>query len=178
MTIRKAIIEDLPALTAIYNQAIKARQTADTIPVTTADRKAWFDSHQIEQYPLFVAIDEDAILGYATLSQYRGGRAALSKVVEISYYIHQDHQRKGLGTLLLDYAMKAAQNLGFQHAFALLLDTNLPSVKLLEKFGFIQWGHFPNIAEIDGEICGQFYYGKHLVQLAVSQSAVCSRARN
>ncbi len=160
--IRQAKNEDLAALTTIYNQAIKARQTADTIPVTTDDRQPWFDSHQQERYPLFVAVNENTILGYATLSKYRGGRAALRNIVEVSYYIHQDHQRKGLGTTLLKYALLAAKELNFKHAFALLLDTNLPSVYLLEKFDFVKWGHFPNVAKIDGKICGQFYYGKHL----------------
>jgi len=162
INIRKANVEDLAALTMIYNQAIKARQTADTNQVTVEDRRPWFDSHQQARYPLFVAVEEATILGYATLSQYRGGRAALRHIVEVSYYIHQDHQRKGLGTTLLRHALIAAKKLDFKHAFALLLDTNFPSVYLLEKFDFVKWGHFPNVAEIDGAICGQFYYGKHL----------------
>lgn len=162
MNIRKAKIEDLSALTVIYNQAIAARQTADTVPVTVADRQTWFNSHQQERYPLVVATDGATVLGYATLSQYRGGRSALRNIVEVSYYIHEDHQRKRLGTTLLKYALAAAKELEFKHVFALLLDTNLPSVYLLEKFGFEKWGQFPNVAEIDGKICGQFYYGKHL----------------
>lgn len=162
ISIRKAKEEHLAALTTIYNQAIKAGQTADTIQVTVEDRRPWFESHQQARYPLYVATEEDTILGYATLSQYRGGRAALRNIVEVSYYIHRDHQRKGLGTTLLKYALISAKELGFKHAFALLLDTNLPSVSLLEKFDFVKWGHFPNVAEIDGKICGQFYYGKHL----------------
>lgn len=162
LSIRKAKPKDLPILTTIYNQAIQARQTADTLSVTVEDRQRWFESHQAEKYPLFVAMDGATILGYATLSQYRGGRAALRHIVEVSYYIHNHHQRKGLGTTLLKYALVAAKELGFKHAFALLLDTNLPSVYLLEKFDFVKWGHFPNIAEIDGKVCGQFYYGKHL----------------
>ena len=162
ITIRKAVIDDLPVLTTIYNQAIEARQTADTSPVTVSDRTSWFTSHQQEKYPLVVATTNEEILGYATLSQYRGGRPALRYAVEVSYYIHKVHQRKGLGTILLKYALVTAKELGFKHAFAILLDTNLPSVHLLEKFDFLKWGHFPNVAEIDGKVCGQFYYGKHL----------------
>ncbi|MEM6317317.1 MAG: N-acetyltransferase family protein [Bacteroidota bacterium] len=160
--VRLATLADLPALTEIYNQAIRARQTADTIPMTVEDRKPWFVSHQSKQYPLLVAETDNTVQGYATLSQYRGGRPALKYAVEVSYYIHQDHQRKGLGTRLLEAALESSEILGYKHAFAILLDTNKPSIHLLKKFGFEQWGHLPNIAEIDGQICGQYYYGKHL----------------
>ena len=160
--IRKAVVDDLSALTTIYNQAIKAKQTADSVTMTIEDRMSWFKAHQNLKYPLFVATKGTTILGYATLSQYRGGRAALQYAVEVSYYIHQRYHRKGIGSQLLTHALSTAKKLGFRHAFAILLDTNLPSVRLLEKFGFEQWGHLPNIAIFETYICGQFYYGKAL----------------
>ena len=161
-TIRTAKPEDLLALTVIYNQAITARQTADTVPLTTEDRLPWFNSHQQERYPILVLSNDTRTVGYGTLSQYRGGRPSLRNVVEVSYYLHQDFQGRGIGSLLLPYLLMEARKLDFKHAFALLLDNNLASVGLLEKFGFEQWGHFPNIAEIDGKTCGQYYYGKAL----------------
>ncbi len=160
--IRKAKLPDLPVLVTIYNQAILAHQTADTIPIKLADRKSWFESHQDLLYPLFVIAEKEQVMGYATLSKYREGRPALRFIVEISYYIHRDHQRKGLGSALLKYVLEIAKELGFKHAFALLLDTNLPSRRLLKKFGFEQWGHLPNVAEMNGQICGQFYFGRRL----------------
>ena len=159
---KKAESRDLPALTAIYNQAIEARQTADTLPLTTKDRFPWFDSHQDERYPIIAVTHNQQVIGYGTLSQYRGGRPSLLKVAEVSYYLHKDYQQMGIGSLLMQYLIRTASKLGFKHLFALLLDTNHPSIALLEKFDFAPWGHFPNIAEIDGEVCGQFYYGKAL----------------
>ncbi len=160
--IRKAAVEDLPKLTAIYNQAVEARQTADTLPLSISDRTSWFESHQQLNYPLFSVEKEGVVCGYSTLSQYRGGRHALRYTVEISYYLDNTYQRQGLGSLLLKHALETAKYLGFKHAFAILLDTNLPSIGLLEKFDFIKWGHLPNIAEIDGKVCGHLYYGRHL----------------
>lgn len=161
LTIRKALLEDLPTITTIYNQAIEAGQTADTIPYKEMERQPWFEAHQNPKYPLYVAIEEETVVGYATLSEYRGGRPAVQFAVEISYYIHQKHQRKGLGTLLLQHSIKTAQQLGFKHGLALLLDINLPSIRLLEKHGFVKWGHFPNIAIVKEQICGQYFYGRH-----------------
>jgi len=159
---KKAESKDLPALTTIYNQAIAARQTADTYPLTTKDRFPWFDSHQQERYPLIVVAIGPQIIGYGTISQYRGGRPSLINVAEISYYLHTDYQRMGIGSLLMQYLLRTATKLGFKHLFSLLLDTNHASISLLNKFGFTPWGHFPDVAEIDGTTCGQLYYGKAL----------------
>ncbi len=160
--IRKATIEDLPKLTAIYNQAIQARQTADTLPLTVTDRQAWFDSHQALNYPLFVVEKAGVVCGYSTLSKYRGGRHALRYAVEVSYYLDNTYQRQGLGTMLLKHALETMETLGFKYALAILLDTNASSIGLLKKFGFAKWGHMPDIGEIDGRVCGHLYYGKHL----------------
>lgn len=154
--------KDLPALVLIYNQAIGAGQTADTVPLTVSERQPWLEAHQDSRYPLFVAVNNGTILGYATLSKYRGGRPALRSVVEVSYYIHRQYQRKGVGKALLAHSLDAARKLEFKHVFALLLDTNLPSIRLLERFDFVQWGHLPNIAEVNEIVCGQFFYGRQL----------------
>ena len=162
LTIRLAVQSDLPALTTIYNQAILAHQTADTIPYEVSERQAWFDAHLDRKFPLYTVLLEHQIVGYATLSKYRGGRPALKHVVETSYYLHQHFQGKGIGTHLLQFLLEEAKALGFKNAYALLLDKNIPSIGLLKKCGFQQWGHLPNIAEIGGEICGQYIFGKPL----------------
>ena len=155
--------QDLSALTAIYNQAIQAQQTADTIPYTVETRLPWFEAHQQEKYPLYAVELQNKTIGYGTLSQYRGGRGSLKGVVEVSYYLDKDCQGQGIGTALLQFLLKAAADLGFQHAYALLLDSNTGSVRLLEKFGFSRWGHLPEIARFEDRICGQFIYGKPLI---------------
>ncbi len=163
ITIRLARPEDLPALTRIYNQAIEDGKTADTQPFTPAARQGWFTAHQDPRYPLYVAESDAGVLAYSTLSPYREGRPALRSTVEISYYVAREHRRRGLGTALLQHAENTARSLGFRHGYALLLDTNAGSIRLLEKLGWTCWGHFPGIAEIRGETCGQIVYGRPLV---------------
>jgi phosphinothricin acetyltransferase len=167
-TIRPALIGDLPKLTVIYNQAILAKQNANTQPFKVSERKAWFEAHQNPKYPLLIVEDKGALMGFATLSSYRSGRQALRYAVEVSYYVDKDHQRKGVGTILLKKMEEVAENLGYKHLFAILLDNNLPSVRLLEKFGFVKWGHLPNIVEIDEKVHGHLYYGKHLKNATVA----------
>jgi len=157
--IREAKIDDLESIVEIYNQAIdKGFQTGFTKRLKTEDRKTWFYQHG-EGYPLFVYEADGIVVGWLSVSPYRQGRGALQYIVEVSYYLHKDHQRKGIGSELLEYALKACGALGYKTALAILMDVNTGSIKLLEKFCFEKWGHLPNVADFDGVICGQFYYG-------------------
>jgi len=161
MTIRTADMNDLPRIVEIYNQAVAQRgATADLSPVTVESRREWFDSHDPDCWPIWVAEDDGSILGWCSLSAYRPGRMALHHTAEISYYIHEAHRRKGLGSALIQHAIDQCARLGIRNLFTLLLDVNVPSVRILEKFGFSQWGHMPEVAEFDGKTCGHLIYGR------------------
>lgn len=163
MTIRRACKEDLATLTTIYNQAVRERfRTADMTPKTEEDRLPWFEAHRGEKYPLWVAEGEGQVRGYLTLSPYRPGREALRYTAEVSYYVHGDFQGKGVGSFLMKHALDSAPGLGIKSLFAILIDNNAGSLRLLEKFGFEKWGHLPGIADYDGVQVGQFYYGLRL----------------
>jgi len=58
--------------------------------------------------------------------------------------------------------MKTAKKLGYKTIFAIVLDKNIGSTKLLEKNNFEKWGFLPEVAEIDGKNLGHVYYGKNL----------------
>ena len=51
---------------------------------------------------------------------------------------------------------------GFKNLFAILLERNIASIKLLEKMGFEKWAFLPKVANFNGIECGQFYYGKRI----------------
>jgi len=163
MTIRDFTKKDLANIVKIYNQAVDEKfATADTEYITIESRKEWFTRHSSVTYPIYVAEENNEIIGWCSLSPHRLGRKALRTVAEISYYIHKDHRRKGIANSLIAHTIEKAKQLGFKNLITILLDLNKPSIYLLEKFGFEKWGHLPDIAEIDGIICGQFVYGKKL----------------
>lgn len=162
MNIRIARKEDLHAMTAIYNQAILTRtSTADMETFTVEERLPWFEAHQNKEYPLYV-IEDDEIIGYAYLSAYRPGRRAMQSTVEVSYYVHQGHLRKGIGSRLLDFMIEKARELDYKTVIAILLEVNNGSVRLLEKFGFEEWGRLIDIAEFEEHTCSHLYYGLRL----------------
>jgi phosphinothricin acetyltransferase len=163
MIIRTAASKDFGEIINIYNHAVDEKfATADTEYVTVESRKGWFAQHSPQTYPIYVAEENGQVIGWCSLSPHRPGRKALRTVSEISYYIHKDHRRKGVANSLITHTMKKAKDLGFKNLITILLDLNKTSIYILEKFGFEKWGHLPNIADINGVVCGQFIYGKQL----------------
>jgi L-amino acid N-acyltransferase YncA len=161
--IRIATLTDLPGIVAIYNQAVPThRSTANTTPVTVEGRKAWFLEHDPAKRPIFAAEMNGQLAGWCSLSTYRPGRMALRFTAEISYYIDNAFQRKGIGSALVRHALEACPMFEIKNIVAVVIDQNEGSRKLLEKLGFEQWGHLPRVLDFDGEEFGEFYYGKRV----------------
>ena len=159
LTIRIADADDLPAIVEIYNQSIPGKcSTADLDPLRWEDRKAWFKDHG-ENHPIFVAEANGAVAGWCSISAYRPGRMALRHTAEISYYIANNFQRKGVATLLIEHAMLFCPSIEIKSLIAIVLERNSASISLLEKLGFRLWGLLPNVADFDGEECSHLYYG-------------------
>lgn len=147
----------------IYNQSVlDLGKTADTEKQSIDSRIGWLMEHSHSKHPIILALYEDHIVGWCSLSPHRPGRKALEKTAEISYYVDKQYQGKGIGTYLISDAINYAKKSGIKNLYAILLDINLISINILVKFGFEKWGHLPNVAEINDLICGQFIYGKHL----------------
>ena len=159
--IRLAVLTDLPRIVAIYNQAIAAKNaTADTVPFTVEQRLDWFQAHPPDAYPMYVYEDENGqILGWLSVSPYRG-RPALARTGEVSYYEDYSQHGRGIGSALMHHAIQDAPRTGRKVFIAILLEWNIASIKLLQKFGFEQWGRMPEVAEYDGHLCGHLYYGR------------------
>ena len=163
MMIRLAQIEDLPVLVDIYNQSIPSKHsTGDTQPLRVEDRLMWFREHLPEKHPIFVAEVDGGLAGWCSLSAYRPGRAALRFTAEISYYIALAYHLRGIGTALVEHTIAACPALQIRHLFAIVLEGNQASLKLLAKMGFEQWGYLPGVADFDGNEVGHLYYGRHI----------------
>jgi len=163
MEIRLARKEDLFQINEIYNQAVRQLFcTAHLEPVTMSERELWFSSHSPDRFPIFVAQKENSLAGWVSLGSYRENRQALAHVAEVSYYVEEGERGKGVGSVLLDYAMKAAPKFGFSVLVAILLNKNPASIALLEKFGFEAWGVLPGIARIGNQEADHLYYGLKL----------------
>ncbi|MGR3963577.1 N-acetyltransferase family protein [Pseudomonas sp. 910_23] len=143
--IRDATEHDLPAIRAIYNDAV-LNTTAiwNEQPVDLANRQAWFSARQAQQYPILVAVENDEVTGYASFGDWRpfeGFRYS----VEHSVYVRNDQRGKGLGPLLMQALIERARSCGKHVMVAAIESGNLASVHLHERLGFITTGHMPQV---------------------------------
>jgi phosphinothricin acetyltransferase len=163
MQLRLAHRSDLSAINDIYNQAVKELFcTAHLTPVSMEQRVTWYREHDPGRFPVYVITEEGRVLGWVSLAPYRAGRQALKHVAEVSYYVDQDHRRRGIGQQLLNHAMAVAPGFEFSILIAILLGKNAASIGLLERSGFTRWGKMPGIARIGNERADHLYYGRKL----------------
>jgi L-amino acid N-acyltransferase YncA len=155
MNIRDAIGTDLPAIVAIYNASVPSQTvTADLEPITVESRMDWFWKHSPDRRPLWVLEKEGTIAGWLGMQTFYG-RPAYNATVEISLYISPDFQRQGIGSTLLQYAIAQSPSLGVTTLLAIVFAINVPSVTLLKRFDFKQWGYLPNVVrfgEREGDV--------------------------
>ncbi|WP_245987925.1 GNAT family N-acetyltransferase [Cohnella lupini] len=142
--------EDLASIVDIYNTTIDSRMvTADLEPVTVESREKWFDEHSEFRRPLWVMKEEGHIIAWLSFSSFHS-RAAYDATAEISIYISPSHRSKGIGSVFLRKALEECPRLDIRNIVALVFGHNGPSLSLLRKFGFEQWGLLPGVANLDG----------------------------
>jgi phosphinothricin acetyltransferase len=142
--IRDAVIQDLPAMLDIYNYAIvNLNATFDLEEQTLDQRKVWFNKYG-GSHPLIVAESAGEVAGYCSLSPF-SPKEAYSKTAEVSIYISEKHQGKGMGRTLLTEILERAKQLDFHSIIAIITSGNESSVKLHEKFGFTFIGRLQEV---------------------------------
>jgi phosphinothricin acetyltransferase len=151
LTLRDARQEDLAGIVAIYNSTVASRMvTADTEPVETASRQAWFDAHGPDRRPLWVAEDDQGrMAGWLSFSDFYG-RPAYGRTVEVSIYLDAQQRGRGLGRFLLERAIAHAPELGIDTLLGFIFGHNEPSLRLFAALGFARWGELPRVAVLDG----------------------------
>jgi phosphinothricin acetyltransferase len=93
--------------------------------------------------------DNQQVIAWMSFSDF-SERAAYNITAEISIYIDPVARGKGLGALLLQYAIDQAPALGVQKLLGKIFAHNEPSIHLFKKFGFDEWGNLPDVCLLDG----------------------------
>jgi phosphinothricin acetyltransferase len=149
--IRNATIDDLPRIVEIYNESIPGGwSTADTSPITVADRVEWFRKFDATKRPIWVAECGQLVVGTTYLSSFYGGRPAYNATAEISVYVSTAFQKRGIGTMLKEWVIARCPELGITTLLSMYFDHNQATRKINEKLGFRPMGHLTDIAIVDG----------------------------
>jgi L-amino acid N-acyltransferase YncA len=151
-TLRDAQFADLPRIVEIYNAAIPGRlATADTLPITVASREAWFVAHRPDRRPLWVLEQAETVIAWLGVQDFYG-RPAYGATAELSLYVAPEAQHQGCGSQLMTHVLQTAPELGITTLLGFVFGHNQPSLGLCAKFGFVQWGLLPGVAQLDGEL--------------------------
>ena len=145
-TIRDARTDDLPAILAIYNDAVRHTTAIwNDSPVDLANRQAWFDARAQQGYPILVAVDsDDGVLGYAAFGDWRPFEG-FRHSVEHSVYVRSDQRGLGLGPALLRELIERARACDKHVMVAAIESGNGASIRLHERLGFVTTGQMPQV---------------------------------
>jgi L-amino acid N-acyltransferase YncA len=145
-----ATLADLPSIVAIYNATIPSRMaTADLQVVSVESKEKWFAEHSSEFRPIWVVKENEQVVAWFSFQSFYG-RPAYNATAEVSIYVAASHHGCGLGSLMLEKAIQACPLLQIHTLLGFVFAHNEPSLRLLSKFGFSEWGHLPKIANLDG----------------------------
>lgn len=141
--IRAANAADLPRLVEIYNQyVVNTPVTFDVEPYTVERRTPWFEQFALTgRYRLFVAEENNAVVGYAGTTRFRP-KAAYETTVETTIYCSPDTVGRGIGSRLYSALFEAIANEDIRRIVAGYTLPNPASAKLHERVGFKPVGIF------------------------------------
>lgn len=159
--IRLANLEDVNSIVEIYNQGIINRNNAILDEIVPEDYADNFKNRNSAEYPIFVYVIENKVVGWISLSPYRANRRAYRRTKEVSFYIDSKHHSKGIGSQLLEFVIDEQGSLNFSSLFALLVANNDKSIALLKKYEFSLWGLWPQVLEIDDVRYDAIVYGRN-----------------
>lgn len=159
MYTRIAELKDMPELLEIYNyEVLHGVSTFDLNIKTLEERMEWFYSHNIANHPLIVAVVDEAVAGYASLSSYRD-KEAYAATVELSVYVHPEYRRRGVARYLMGEILKEARQRDDVHTvISVITEGNEASVKLHEVFGFRCCGTMDEVGRKFGRMLGIVNY--------------------
>ncbi len=134
-TIRDATEADAGSLLAIYNhEVLTGTATLDLEPRTLEGQIEWIRRHQGAN-PVVVAVVEDQVVGFASLSPFKE-RAAYRTTVENSIYVAAGAQGQGIGNLLMTEILARARSHGFHSVIARIAGDNPGSIAVHLRHGY------------------------------------------
>ncbi|NTV65966.1 MAG: N-acetyltransferase [Oscillochloris sp.] len=144
-TIRTASWADLPAILAIYNDAVlHTTASYDLEPVSMAQRALWLASHEERGDPVIVAELGGSVVGFGAYGPFQA-KLGYRFTVENSVYVATEWRGHGIGRQLLVPLIAHARAAGM-HAMIAKIDAENPvSLHLHASCGFIEVGRFSQV---------------------------------
>lgn len=145
IAIRNATKNDLQQILDIYNDAIINTTAVFQYDVHTIEmRREWFTQKQKDGFPVFVAVEDDVVVGFSTFGPFRAWQG-YKYSVEHSIYVEKNQRGKGIGKLLLQPLIDEARKMNMHTIIAGIDADNKISVAFHKQFGFEEVGYIKEV---------------------------------
>ena len=146
VTIRPTLAADIPAITAIYAEAVlNGTATFELVPPDAAEMELRRAALAAGGHPHLVAELAGQVVGYAYAGSYRP-RPAYRFTVENSVYLAPEVHRRGIGLQLLNRLIAECAARGYRQMIAVIGDSaNVASIELHRTMGFRMVGVFDHV---------------------------------
>ena len=146
LLVRPAVVEDVPAMMAIYNHYVEASHaTFDVSPVSLENRLAWFEHFGASgPFRLLVAERDGEVVGYAGSGRFRE-KPAYATSVEMTVYVHPEMHGQGVGARMYEQLFDVLAAEPIHRAYAGITLPNPASVALHRRFGFRDVGIYDEV---------------------------------
>jgi len=144
--IRDATDEDLPQITAIYNEVIASTTAVfSDRAVGVEDRREWRRQRIAAGYPVLVAADASGVIGFASFGDFRAW-PGYRHTVEHSVHVRADCRGRGIGRALVAALLPRAAALSKHVMIAGVDASNEASIRMHEGLGFERVAHLREVA--------------------------------
>jgi L-amino acid N-acyltransferase YncA len=147
--IREATVDDWSAIFPIFDTIVAAGTTYAYPEDLSSDaaKALWMPPPPARTV---VAVEDDAVIGTATMGPNRPGRG--SHIATASFMVDPATQSRGIGRALGEHMLEWAREQGYQGVqFNAVVETNTAAVHLWQSLGF----------EIIGTVPGAFHHVEH-----------------
>lgn len=167
MKLRLANINDAQDILNIYKPYVKNTTITFEYDVPSLDEFKNRISTISENFPYIVCEIDDAIVGYAYASKYRG-RAAFNWTVELSIYVNENYHNHKVSHKLYSSLLDILKIQGVYNAYACITIPNEKSKKFHDKFGFNLVGTFTNSGYKSGKWIDVIWMEKNLIDYSLT----------
>jgi L-amino acid N-acyltransferase YncA len=152
---------DIEAILAIYNHYILNSTATFHSEILSKNDLEEFLFVSYPKYPSYLIKNNDDIIGYCFLTQYKK-RQAYDRSAEVSIYLKPEVTGKGVGLTALNHLETAAKKAGIHVLVGTICGENRASIGLMEKAGYSRCAHLKNIGEKFGKILDVVVYQKEI----------------